>query len=227
MSERSSQLQLATRRLRDDILRGVLVPGSSISEAAVAARYGTGLASARSALQRLSAVGLVEARPRRGHVISQVRVRDVREVYELRLALEPLAASLATGRVDAAELRRREEAALAARQGHAADPAAAILHNRWFHGTIARAAGNRRLARQLDELHGEMERFAMIGLALGRRAGSVLDQHLPIVEALAAGQPEAAATAARAHVETAMRDVIDVIVGREGVLDRPIAELAS
>lgn len=227
MSGRSSQLELVASRLRDDILRGALAPGSSISEASVAARYGTGLASARSALQRLSAVGLVEARPRRGHVISQVRVRDVREVYELRLALEPLAARLAAGRVDAADLRRREEASLAALRSYAADPSAAILHNRWFHATIAQASGNMRLARQLEALHGEMERFAMIGLALGSRVGSVLDQHLAIVEALAADDPAAAEAAARAHVETAMRDVIDAIVGRDGVLDKPIAELAQ
>jgi DNA-binding GntR family transcriptional regulator len=227
MSDEMSQAELVTRALRADIMRGVLAPASSISEAAVAARYAAGLASARAALRNLAAVGLVEARPRRGHVISQVRVRDVREVYQLRLALEPLAARLAVGRVDARELRRREETSLARYRRTGADPSLAIDHNRWFHRTIAEAAGNARLLRQLDELHAEMERFAMIGLTLGSQVGKMLDQHMPIVAAFEAENPDAAERAARAHVETAMRDVIDALMSREDLADRPIAELAS
>lgn len=227
MSAEISQAETVTRALRGDILRGVLAPGSSVSEAAVAARYAAGLASARAALRHLAAVGLVEARPRRGHVISQVRVRDVREVYQLRLVLEPLAARLAAGRIDATELRRREEASLTAFRRNTGEPSIAIDHNRWFHRSIAEASGNSRLERQLEELHGEMERFAMIGLTLGSQVGKMLDQHMPIVEALEARDADAAERAARAHVETAMRDVIDAIMSREDVADRPIAELAT
>jgi len=227
MSEEISQAEAVTRRLRGDIMRSLLSPGSSISEAAVAARYAVGLASARAALRNLAAVGLVEARARRGHVISQVRVRDVREVYQLRLALEPLATRLAIDQIDVAQLRRREEEALVALRRNPGDASVALNHNRWFHRAIAEASGNLRLLRQLEDLHGEMERFAMIGLTLGSQVGKMLDQHMPIVAALEAGDADAAERTARAHVETAMRDVIDAIVSRDDVLERPLMELAS
>src|SRR5690606_27821847 len=129
-----------------------------------------------------------------------------------RLALEPLAARLAAGRVDAVELRRREEAALDAYHGNSGDPSIAIDHNRWFHRAIAQASGNARLARQLEELHGEMERFAMIGLTLGSQVGKMLGQHMPIIAAFEAGDADLAERRARDHVDTAMRDIIDAIV---------------
>src|SRR5206468_7156349 len=60
----------------------------------------------RAALARLRAEGLVVAEPRRGHVIAPLTMRDVLEIYDLRLALEPVAAEAAAGAIDERELAR-------------------------------------------------------------------------------------------------------------------------
>ena len=84
--------------LRADILCCALPPGSAISEASLAARYSYGKSPVRLALSRLRQEGLVHASPRRSFVVSSITLRDVHDLYELRLVLEPAGARLAAGR---------------------------------------------------------------------------------------------------------------------------------
>ena len=100
----------AAEILRTDILACRLAPGATLSEAALAARTRLGRAPIRAALARLADEGLVLAVPRRGWVVSTVTIRDIHEVFDLRLILEPEAARRAAqaihlGRASPAELR--------------------------------------------------------------------------------------------------------------------------
>ena len=86
-----------------------------MSEAQLVARFGFSKAAIRAALARLRAERLVLAEPRRGHVIAPLTIRDVGEIYDLRLLLEPPAAAAAAGRIapdELAHLRARSEPAL-------------------------------------------------------------------------------------------------------------------
>ena len=96
----------AYERLRDAIVRLELAPGAAVSEAQLVGGFGFSKAAVRAGLARLRADGLVVAEPRRGHVIAPVTMRDVLEIYDLRLALEPAAAEAAAGNVEARELKR-------------------------------------------------------------------------------------------------------------------------
>src|SRR6185369_3147319 len=105
----------AHERLRHAIVRLELEPGAPVSEAQLVARFGFSKAAVRAALARLRAERLVLAEPRRGHVIAPLTIRDVGEIYDLRLLLEPPAAAAAAGRIapdELAHLRARSEAAL-------------------------------------------------------------------------------------------------------------------
>src|SRR3954449_3901462 len=95
----------AYERLREAIVRVELSPGSPMSEAQLVERFGFTKASVRAALARLRAEGLVLAEPRRGHVVAPLTMRDVLEIYDLRLVLEPAAAEAAAGNVEARELK--------------------------------------------------------------------------------------------------------------------------
>src|SRR5213592_4139574 len=112
----------AYERLREAIVRVELSPGSPMSEAQLVERFGFTKASVRAALARLRAEGLVLAEPRRGHVVAALTMRDVLEIYALRLALEPAAAEAAAGKLDPGEAGRLSK--LAERQFDIGDPKA-------------------------------------------------------------------------------------------------------
>src|SRR6266576_1821772 len=137
----------AHERLRHAIVRLELEPGSPMSEAQLLERFGFSKAAVRAALARLRAEGLVLAEPRRGHVVAPLTMRDVLEIYDLRLALEPAAAEAAAGAMDGAELKRLR--ALADPEFDVDDAKALerfLAANRAIHLAIMHAAGNERAA---------------------------------------------------------------------------------
>ena len=180
--------------LRRDILSTRLAPGEALSEATTAQRLGLGKAPVRAALARLAEEGLVQALPRRGWVVSLVTIRDIHEVFDLRLLLEPEAARRAAGRVDAEALRRLD--AVCAEGYRPEDPgsaAAFLAANRAFHVAVAELSGNTRLARQVGRLLDESTRMLVLGLRRRDRSGEMAHEHLALIEALALGRAEAAA----------------------------------
>src|SRR5918998_3708825 len=97
---------VAYERLRRAIMRLELAPSAAVSEAQLVDGFGLSKAAVRAALARLRTEGLVVAEPRRGHVIEPLTMRDVLEIYDLRLLLEPPATEAAAGRIEREELAR-------------------------------------------------------------------------------------------------------------------------
>ena len=89
----ASSATAAYDRIRQAIMRLELAPGAAVSEAQLVEGYDFSKASVRAALLRLRGEGLVVAEARRGHVIAPLTMRDVIEIYDLRLVLEPSASS--------------------------------------------------------------------------------------------------------------------------------------
>lgn len=184
----------AADALRRDILTTRLAPGETLSEAAAAARLGMGKAPIRAALARLAEEGLVAAVPRRGWVVSLVTIRDIHEVFDLRLLLEPEAARRAAGRVDARELERLDAVCAAGYRPEDEESALAFLDaNKAFHVAVAELSGNHRLARQIGRLLDESTRMLVLGLRSRDRTGEMAHEHAALVEALALGRTEDAA----------------------------------
>jgi DNA-binding GntR family transcriptional regulator len=159
-------------RLREAIVRVELPPGTPVSEAQLVERFGFTKASVRAALARLRAEGLVAAEPRRGHVVAPLTMRDVLEIYDLRLALEPAAAEAAAGRMDAGEAARLSK--LAEREFDIGDPNALqrfLAANREIHLAIVQAAGNQRAAAIVERLLDDSERARILALRAGAAGG--------------------------------------------------------
>src|SRR5215207_8874338 len=122
----------------------------------------------RAELARLRAEGLVRAEPRRGHVITALTMRDVVEIYDLRLLLEPPAAAAAAATLDRAELKRLR--ALAEPDVDFDDPDSLerfLRANRSIHLAITAAAGNRRAAQIVERLLDDSERARLVALRAG------------------------------------------------------------
>jgi DNA-binding GntR family transcriptional regulator len=199
----------ATDALRADILACRIPPGGALSESSVTERLALGRASVRAALARLAEEGLVQAVPRRGWVVSPITLRDIHEVFDLRLLLEPEAARrVAVRGIDAARLRRLD--AVVTRCHLPDDPDSALgflADNRAFHVAIAGLAGNQRLARQIARLHDESTRMLVLGLSRRDRSGEMAHEHRDLIAALEAGAADQAAAIMRAQI-AASRDMV-------------------
>jgi len=213
----------AHERLRHAIVRLELAPGTPVSEAQLVARFGYSKAAVRGALARLRVEGLVLAEPRRGHVIAPLTRRDVREIYDLRLLLEPPAAAAAAGQIAPDELTRLR--ALAEPALDLDDPASVerfMAANRAVHVTVAAAAGNGRAAAIVARLLDDSERARLVALR-GGAAGRGLRaraEHRALLHALAAGDSAEAERLMAEAIAHFRDEVLDAL--RAAVLDAPL-----
>jgi DNA-binding GntR family transcriptional regulator len=205
-------------RLRRAIIRLQLPPSAPVSEVQLADRFGLSRAAVRAALARLRTEGLVLAEPRRGHVIAPLTLRDVREIYDLRLMVEPSGAAAAAG-----SLANAVVDALASRLG-GLDPAALeefLAVNRDIHVTVAAAGGNSRRHALVERLLDESERAIAVALRAGVPGGGprVRDEHRALLAALRTRDPAAAERAMAAAITRFRDDLLHLLAASAQVLD--------
>ena len=180
----------------------------------MSSRYGLARAATRAALTRLAETGLVQPVPRHGFVVTPITLASLKDLFELRLMIEPQATAMAVGRLDPARLRAVNAAPQLAKTP--GDQLAFVDSNRAFHGEIAKAAGNRRLAALLETLADEMQRRVHLGL-FGRPGNEANQrdadaQHEALIAAFEAGDAKAAEQAARHHIEHSRALAMDEIM---------------
>jgi len=209
-------------RLRHAIVRLELPPGTPVSEQGLMERYGFSKAAVRAALARLRAEALVLAEPRRRHVIAPLTLRDVREIYDLRLLLEPAAAADAAGRLEPSELERLEQLGATTLDIEDRDSVERFMAaNRAVHVAVAEAAGNRRAAAIVARLLDDSERARLVALRAGAggRGLRARDEHLQLLAALGAGHGEEAERLMRLAIQRFRDELIEALRSSASVLD--------
>ena len=205
--------ETAYRAIKGDIIACVLQPGEEISEGVLVARYGFSKAPIRSALVRLRQEGLIVSRGRQGNIVSPVTLRDVQEVFQLRLLLEVAAARLAAGRVDPERIRELNRVVHAGfSPGEPSSEAAYLEANREFHRYVAEAAGNQRLAALLVDLMEQHERIVHLGLALQSRGHEFVHFHDNLVNALVDGDADLAAKLTERALRGGQQKVLEALL---------------
>lgn len=201
--------EVAYERLRDAVIRGELRPNERLVETELAKRLEISRTPIRAGLQRLVDDGLV-LRSRHGWVVKEHSADEVREIYEIRAALEGFGARLAADRASDQQLERigsyypRDLAPLLA------GPREHLVGlNRVFHTVILSATGNQRLV-----VTWQRSREFNLNMQLARRYGDeemagALRGHHAIIDALKARDPAAAEEAARAHVGLALQKALE------------------
>ncbi len=216
--------------LRREIVSCRILPGTRFTEAELMERLEIGKASCRIALQRLIQDGFVASMPRHGYRVTPITVKDVEEVFALRLVLEPLAARGAAGRVNRAHLERLEEACRVKLTTDVGNQIDFFLEaNRSFHMAIAEAAGNQRLVRTLSGLLDEMTRLVALGFGVQGVRPNIANDHVLLIEYLSAGDAAAAAEVARRHVETFREMTMEKVIAslRDSAAVVPVSPLSS
>ena len=209
-------LSLADRAylaLRDRLITLQIRPGEPIDDGQIARELGVGRTPVREALKRLENDRLVIAYPRRGTFATSVDITDLAHINEIRLQLEPLAARRAAER--ATDLQRAGLRELIARieDGDAlsGDRTDLMRLDLTVHRAIYHAAGNPHLEDVLIRYHNLATRIFCLFLGRLPDVAGHIDEHGPLLAAIAAGDADRGAELAREHVtgfEAGIRAVI-------------------
>lgn len=204
-----SQGEAAYHRLIEAIRNGAFRPGDRLRETDVAARLSLSRTPIREALRRLEADGIIEHRPRLGAVIRSLSHTELVELYEMRVVLERTAAELAARHAVAAEIDTMDDLNAAITPGIGPERAAAL--NQSFHSCLYLATRNRFLLDSARALNNALMLLGPTTLADAERIRVVTHQHQDIIEAIRAGDVEAAGASAEAHLQTSLRHRLKVM----------------
>ena len=192
--------------LLERILRGELEPGERLVETRLARELGTSQAPVREALRDLELLRLVESVPFRGARVRAVDDSELLLVFPVRAVLEELAASEAARKADR-DLDALDSELQSMREAAAADDwRTQIAHDVAFHRTMVQMAGNEPLLQSWLILGVEVS-TAFATYQTFWDQSELAEFHVPIVEAIRAGDSRRAGAEARKHVQRTERVV--------------------
>ncbi|WP_425399427.1 GntR family transcriptional regulator [Aeoliella sp.] len=214
MKNRQSHSQLAYAAIRERITSGELASGAMVSEAAIAKELGLSRTPVGEALRRLSHEGLVDQIPRYGTVVRSLSQEDLRELFEIRQALEGMAAAKAADRITAEVLEELEllcvaiDTEITSAQSSGATALEGEALNRFlaadmaFHMLIISSARNRRLGDILEQTRSISSMFyARRGVHSLQRVIDANDWHRKILAALVARDSARASELVINHIQ--------------------------
>jgi DNA-binding GntR family transcriptional regulator len=198
-----------------DVFEGRLRAGQHLVTQELAGRFGVSHTPIREALIALSGIGIIDLLPNRGAVVRRVTARDVREICQVRRALECEATRNACGRIELEELAALAAAIkklMAVKLASAARfiDQARVVDSR-LHDLIASSCGNAFLAGELGRLKILFRSFRDVSYTRHeerndlRRLAEEAHEHLAIVEALLAGNRREAARAMSRHIKSGVK----------------------
>lgn len=195
-------------RLRSEIRDGRLSPGSRLRQAHLADLYGVSTTPVREAFAALEREGLIQSSAHRGVVVFEPSINDLREIYEIRIPLESLAAERAVPHLDEKDLRRlRQLLKQMAAANKAGDLTRSAELNDEFHSTIYKRAERSRLTNLIEELRASSRVYIGLFPSLAERLGETEREHEAIFDACQARKPKQAAKAMAAH----LKHTVDVV----------------
>ncbi|MFJ4918932.1 GntR family transcriptional regulator [Streptomyces sp. NPDC088725] len=191
-----SRTQYILEAVRHRILTGDLSPGRPLVETELAAQYGVSKTPVREALKTLAGSGLVVMSQYKGATVRTVDAAMAREVYDVRLLLEPEAVR----RTVAAGAPPDEAADALVRADTATDTAQRSLANRDFHRALYQACGNPLLVRMLDEVRDQAALVAAAAWSAEPTWEREAAEHRRILRLARAGDAEGAGRALYDHI---------------------------
>lgn len=197
MNTESAAARVA-RGVRDRVSNGALAPGTTLSQAALAAEYGVSRIPVRDALQALATDGLVQLQGGTA-TVTPLSIDDLQELYELRGALEPVATRLAVPRVGRAGVARMASL-LDLMDDPSTPPGDWVEANAAFHAEVYTLAGRPRSIALVEQLRRLTDRYVYFHLDVVGDVAHLQDEHRQILRAVEAHDADAAAELTRLHL---------------------------
>ena len=213
-----------------EIISGAIAPGSYLSEVSLVERLNASRTPIREALIHLFKEGLLQKGPFKGYVVASMSLDTIRELFELRLLLEPAAARLAARNPSARQIiQQLEETHLSMQQ--AKDRARTFQDflevsemDSHFHKSIAEASGNKKMAKVISEIMNQFERFHSNCYQSSPWVSSTLAEHKSVLKAIRTGDPNEAERLMLLHIRKAIDRAKELSLG---MLNDPEVELRN
>lgn len=197
--------EIVYEELRSLILTGKIKPGTRMMEIELAEDMGVSRTPIREAIRKLEKEGLVVIEPRKGAYASEVSVKDMEDILEVRANLEGLAAYLAAERMTDAEKKAldeiKEKFEQAVDEGNMAEM---ISNDTKFHHMIVESSRNNHLIHMVEQLQELVLRFRYIYYKDFKRAEDMLPEHKHIFEEIVNGNGANARFEAFNHIDKLM-----------------------
>lgn len=198
---RNNLAQEVRRMLEDEINNGRLMPGDALDERQLADRFKVSRTPIREAIHQLAAQGLVRAIPRQGVYVSRMSIKELLAMFELQAELEGICARYSARRMSTEQ--RATLKSIYERQCDCierGDPIQYAQENADFHEVIYRGSHNRYLAEQSRLIRRRTEIYRQNTFQREGRVAESCREHARVVEAILAGNGEAAYQAMRDHI---------------------------
>jgi len=208
--------------LRKAILTGTLKPGERLMEVHLANRLGVSRTPIREAIRKLELEGLVIMIPRRGAEVARITEKSLKDVLEVRRALDALSVELACDRITSEDTRRLWEACQEfERAARGKDASVIAKADVALHDIIVEATGNLRLQQLVNNLSEQMYRYRFVYIREESRHDNLVKEHREIYESIASRDKERAARAAKVHIDNQEKSIIRQIrLENEGRLNK-------
>jgi DNA-binding GntR family transcriptional regulator len=182
--------------LRDRIVGGQLKPGEPLRQDEIARAFGVSHVPIRETFLRLQAEGLVEIRPRRGAIVSDLSADEIEELNEMRVALECLALETAIANITSADVQKAQSI-LDRIDRH---PAKWVELNAAFHAAIYQPAARPRLLNEIARLQRNVERYVRREAEITDNVAASQREHRKMVAMAKKGKVAEACELLSAHI---------------------------
>lgn len=200
------------QKIKRDILTGAYDAGEQLSVNQLAERYEVSATPVREALNALEQEGLVDVIPRVGYFVSQMSLKDVQDIFQLRLIVEGAAAELAAQHITEEELLYLEQMQGHYIPGDIDSNWRYLEENREFHYRVALATRNKWLAEVVGKLLDQIQRFLFLGFDWGYHADEIMEEHPRLVVALRNRDSAAARKAMVEGLEESRKAVLEALM---------------
>jgi DNA-binding GntR family transcriptional regulator len=168
------------QELRRSIVLGKLQPGEKLNLDDLANQYQTSVTPVREALQMLAQEEFVTSKPHSGYFVSQMTLKELTDLMDLRQILELAAVEQAAAQITEEQINQLENVHAEKIEGDEGAYERAVIENRQFHYLIAMASGNKELAEVLGRIHDRLARF----FVYVQTAEGVEEKHRLLIDAL-------------------------------------------
>jgi DNA-binding GntR family transcriptional regulator len=210
-------LQLGTRAYRAlaaGIVDGQIEPGTQLRPDTIAEQLEISATPVREALHRLEGDGLLVKQPYQGFFVREFTEQEVRQLYEMRAAMERFGVRLACRRITEAELGwLRDHQAAGERALEAEDIDAYRVYNRDLHAAIINAARNSYLSTVMGQLSLQSQMLMGRTIRLVGRPSMAIEEHHELVELIARKEESAAEQLMERHILSALEDIVRFAIG--------------
>lgn len=194
--------EIVYEELKMQILTGKITPGTRMMEVELAESMGVSRTPIREAIKKLEQEGLVTIEPRKGAYASQISVKDMVDILEVRQDMEGLAAQMAAYRMTPKQMKELESISIAYNKAvEESNMADMIKYDTEFHNLIVESCDNSILTMMINQLQELLLRFRYVYYDNIKRAEKMPSEHSMIMEGIKDGRSDAARAAAEMHIE--------------------------